>query len=589
LEGVALLGATAHLMLEAPPMDRSVHALEVCTPNREPLVLYAQPLGPPTATGFPLRLSLTPPANAAGQQPSSLPPTAVSRDPHQGKGAPPAPRRKTVHTLTEGHTTDLASEPKAREEMRAERMIGRQLAGGKLLIEASVGKGGAGAVYRARHRDLGHAVAVKVMHESFQRDIDYCRRFHAEALAASRLDQANLTRVLDYGQEPDGLLYMAMEFLDGRSLRDVLRVEKRMELARATRLMIQVCTGLTHAHARNVVHRDIKPENLMLVRGLDDDGNDAEIVKVCDFGIAQASNEASSGVAGTPEYMAPEQFGKEELDARVDVYACGIVFYELLTGDLPIKGATMLELRARIAVAIPEPPSRKVPGLDPRVDAIIARALAKDRGARYPTMRDLRADLRALLSGAGYGADIEPSSPGLQAPRVSAAMTASVLGAPASSPDAPGPEWLERGTARFSQVVDSVPPSADLGRAVAPLLRQLAEMRDPTSFALFVPHVEQKLRAAAELGYADAVWRIRSTLATIAAERPNGPGTRAILAEQLLRVIPPCSRRSPSARSRARRATPTSCSSTRAPAARTRSIRRASRRRIPRRGRASSS
>ena len=425
LEGVALVQGVAHLVLEAPPMDRSVHALEICTPTREPLFVLAQPVGPPTAAGYPLRLAL--------QDPVSTPAVRKKAD----SASDLSPRRRTAHTLTEQHTRDLIDEPAPRGVDRPKRVEGRNLAGGKLIIEESVGKGGAGTVYRARHRDLGIPVAVKVMHQSYERDVDYCRRFHAEALAASRLDHRNLTRVLDYGQEPDGLLYMAMEFLDGRSLRDILGLEKRVEPMRAVRLMIQVCAGLTHAHARDILHRDIKPENLMLVRGLDDEGQTAEVVKVCDFGIAHiTSSEVNAAPAGTPEYMAPEQFRGEDLDSRVDVYACGVVLYELLTGDVPITGRSLQEIWGRVQVAQPEPPSRRVLGIDPRLDAIVLRALAKDKNARFASVREMRQALQALTPQAapGVAVDPEPSSPSLQAPKVA------------------GPDWLERGTALAHRV-----------------------------------------------------------------------------------------------------------------------------------------
>lgn len=514
VESIALVGGVVHLVLEAAPMDRSLHALEVCTPTREPLVVHALPLGPPTESGYPLQLGL---ADAPPPQPRQRADSASDL----------VPRRRTAHTLTEEHTRDLIEDrASVRATSQRERLAGRALAGGKLIIEGTVGRGGAGAVYRARHRDLQIPVAVKVMHQSFERDVEYCRKFHAEALAASRLDQANLTRVLDYGQEPDGLLYLAMEFLDGRSLRDVLHDAKRLEPTRAARLMVQVCTGLTHAHARDVLHRDIKPENLMLVRGLDDDGRETEIVKVCDFGIAHvASSDELASLAGTPEYMAPEQFKKgDELDARVDVYACGVVLYELLTGEVPITGRGVQEIFARVFTVTPEPPSRRVPGLDPRLDAILARALAKDKAARYPSARDMRADLRAYLHALTPNApfvDPEPSSPSLQAPRVAAL-----------------PEWLERGTARYQVATELPPQSTDVGRAVAPLLKQLADTTDPAQFGALVPSVENKLRAAMETGYAEAAWRIRSTLDAIASEPRTAAGAgRGPWAEQLLRVM----------------------------------------------------
>ena len=200
-------------------------------------------------------------------------------------------------TLSASHTADLERATRSRTRP-ADSILGRALAGGKLLIESLIGRGGVGAVYKARHRELRMPVAVKVLHESFQRDIDFCRRFYAEALAASRLDHPNITRVIDFGQEPDGLLYIAMEFLDGVELRAVLDEEGALSAQRIAELMMQVCAGLSHAHARGIVHRDIKPENLVLVPGTTTTARPIELVKVCDFGIAQ--HRALPGAAQTP-------------------------------------------------------------------------------------------------------------------------------------------------------------------------------------------------------------------------------------------------------------------------------------------------
>lgn len=445
LIGAALASRTVYVPLIAPPANASVHALEVhARGNGEPVFLIAEPLGPPDANGYPLRLRMP------VRPPSSKPPHSAATLQEITPDGPPHP--------VSVQAVEAAKDP----------FVGRQLAGGKLVIEACVGEGGAGSVYRARHRDLQMPVAVKVMHEGYQRDRDYCQRFQAEALSASRLDHPNLTRVLDFGQEPDGLLYIAMEFLDGKSLRDVLDAEKTMSFERASQIMIQVCSGLTHAHARSIVHRDIKPENIMLVRGLDEDGQDNEIVKICDFGIAHREEAGTPAVfAGTAEYISPEQYGGAEPDVQSDVYACGVVLYELLTGVVPIQG----EFPAIVPLVLsntPKPPSHHVPGLDARVDRLVMKALAKDRAMRHTNTRELRAQLKqvaeemALFSAGGYLGGAGGSTPASNQPAVQR--------------DAGTPDWLERGGGYMSSMMPKPPSSAP-----PPSVRVAPNLMNPAS------------------------------------------------------------------------------------------------------------
>jgi serine/threonine-protein kinase len=428
LAGAALANRSVFVPLPEAPQPEQVHRLEVTSPGKaEPLVLLAKVVGPKSATGYPLELRF-----------------------------PPAANHKATDILEEVSDDDLVEvsphSTSQQKQTAKDPLIGRKLAGGKLVIEALVGQGGAGSVYRARHRDLHMSVAVKVMHESYQRDADFCRRFQTEALSASRLDHPNLTRVLDFGQEPDGLLYIAMEYLDGQSLRDILDVAKKLPLTRVASLLIQVCSGLTHAHARNVVHRDIKPENLMVVRGLDDDGKESELVKVCDFGIAHLpSAEGRAVLAGTAEYMAPELFLDGDPDAQSDVYACGVVLYELLTGVMPIPG-DFVQIVARVQVVEPEPPSRHVPGLDARVDRLVLKALNKRKEGRHPSVVALRNDLRALaeisiFSAGGYWNEID-----------AAPVSARPDPASATAEDGAGADWLERGPGYLHSLSPSAPP-----------------------------------------------------------------------------------------------------------------------------------
>jgi serine/threonine-protein kinase len=299
LDAAAFAGGQLWVPLESAPVGAVRHVLEVHTPGcEEPFHYVAEPLGPATDAGFPLRILPMPEATAP---PTNAKPAGTLPGFVRGR------RRQSSLSLSESHTKELSHVGPLPKEADGDK-IGHALAGGKLVIEQLIGGGGVGAVYQARHRELMMPVAVKVLHRSFQDDIDFARRFYAEALAASRLDHPNITRVLDFGQEPDGELYFAMEYLDGEELRKVLDRTGKLPGARIATIMMQVCAGLSHAHARGVVHRDIKPENLMLVPGHDDDGRPVEIVKVCDFGIAlhrSVPSDAEGVVAGTPEYCLP--------------------------------------------------------------------------------------------------------------------------------------------------------------------------------------------------------------------------------------------------------------------------------------------
>lgn len=270
---------------------------------------------------------------------------------------------------------------------------------GKYEIVELLGSGSVGAVYRAVHNELARMVAIKVLHPYYRNDPHLANAFRTEARAASLLQHANTTIVHDFGTTPEGLVYIVMELVDGRSLQAVLDEERSLDIRRSLEIMLQVTSALAAAHDHGVVHRDVKPDNIILVPARDDEGNAIEIVKVCDFGIAAIDTSPPDELgytAGTPAYMAPEQT-RGMYDARTDIYACGAVLYEMLTGEPPFAGQTPSQTLRLVATEAPRPPSTRVP-MPATLDAAILRALEKLPLKRHDSMRSLRSELKKILS-----------------------------------------------------------------------------------------------------------------------------------------------------------------------------------------------
>ncbi|MDF2696804.1 MAG: Serine/threonine protein kinase PrkC, regulator of stationary phase, partial [Labilithrix sp.] len=427
LAWVAIANEVAELPLESPPIDASTHALEIHIEGfEEPLVVLADPMGAPSDQGFPLRLHPLDETQAttlraelfAGKNNHVTPHQPKHKISHVTSPSSVGKRTETLppSSLTEHHALALAkvTGPSSLSRRATGSLCGRSLGDGRFVLEDLLGGGASGEVYRAVHTVLRRPVAVKVLHPSLQLSQDYCTRFYAEALAASRLDHRNVLRVIDYGQEPDGLLYIVMELLEGMSLQEMLDTEGPLPETRLVDLIAQACAGLAHAHDAGVIHRDIKPENIVVVRGRDDDGRETELVKVCDFGIAHWTQPASSHeigddehtiinmpdsgkVVGTPVYMSPEQIQNDAVDARTDVYALGIVLYELATGHLPFLSVNPLAILRAHMVEEPTPPHVHVPMISPGLEQIILKALEKEPDRRHQDARELRTELRHVI------------------------------------------------------------------------------------------------------------------------------------------------------------------------------------------------
>jgi serine/threonine-protein kinase len=278
---------------------------------------------------------------------------------------------------------------RVRTDEEPDSLIGSVIAERYLVLEP-LGEGGMARVYRGRHLGLDKRVAIKVLAPKV--DVpDAAARFLREARSMADIDHPNVVRVTDFGVVPGGPLYLVMEHVEGEDLGTTLANVGRMPWSRVRHIVLQVARGLGSAHARGIVHRDVKPDNILRVA----DRGDADFVKVIDFGIARAPAGGMPGITrtgavfGTPEYMAPEQGRSTKVDQRVDVYALGIVAYELVTGGAPFSGDDFMEVLWRHASEPLVAPSQVVEGVDPDADAFVSRACAKDPADRFQTMDEL--------------------------------------------------------------------------------------------------------------------------------------------------------------------------------------------------------
>lgn len=288
-----------------------------------------------------------------------------------------------------------------------DRLVGRVL-DGRYRVGARVAKGGMATVYEALDMRLDRIIALKVMHLGLGDDAEFGRRFVAEARAAAKLSHPNVVAVFDQGDD-NGTLFLAMEYVPGRTLRDVIRQQSPLPPARALDLLAPVLSALSAAHDAGIVHRDIKPENVLI-------SNDGT-VKVADFGLARAvtttGNTATQGLLmGTVSYLAPELVTEGSADARSDVYSAGILLYELLTGNKPHTGDTPIQVAyAHVHADVP-PPSQLVPGIPPYVDALVQRATARDRDLRPADARVFSRQVHRVRSAIQDGLSDDPELTG---------------------------------------------------------------------------------------------------------------------------------------------------------------------------------
>lgn len=330
-----------------------------------------------------------------------------------------------------------------------------------------LGEGGMGAVYLAEHVKMGRKSAVKVMNPGMANDPDAISRFNREAANASRINHPNVCAVYDFGETPDGMIYLAMEFIEGKSLTAIIHEAGALPPVRAAEITRQASEALAVAHDMGIVHRDLKPDNIMLATGRD--GSD--VVKVVDFGIAKAANSEAQKVTktglvvGTPEYMSPEQLAGDKLDGRSDTYSLALVAFNMLTGRLPFPANTVQESMIMRLTDSPRPLSEMKPEVawSPEIQAVMDRALARDVAGRYQSAsefgRELVRAVEVMGAAASEGGATAVMSPPVPAPAI-----------PKTSVHTPGPVP----PTRIGSATPSAPPAAVRSRSRMPVIAGVA-------------------------------------------------------------------------------------------------------------------
>src|SRR5712692_6839179 len=293
-------------------------------------------------------------------------------------------------------------------DVRVDPLIGRVFEG-KYRLDEHLGGGGMGTVYRATHLLIERPVAIKVLSQRFVGDQTAQERFRREARAAGRMHHPNAVTVNDFGTTEDGWLYIVMELLEGRTLRDLLAHEAPLDPARAVSLMLQACSAVGAAHDAKLIHRDLKPANIFIEQR----PNMPAVAKVLDFGVAKFAVEEHEdddyqtltqvgAIIGTPRYMSPEQCsGAVPLTPASDVYSLGIILYEMLTGAVPFSAETPLAVAMKQVTEAPRPPREVIPSIPKELETVVLHALAKQAADRPADANEFRRELHATAEKLG--------------------------------------------------------------------------------------------------------------------------------------------------------------------------------------------
>lgn len=292
----------------------------------------------------------------------------------------------------------------------------------KYLVEEQLGAGGMGAVYRARHLSMDRPVAIKFLQQRFLEDEAARVRFQTEARAAVKLRHPNAVSVTDFGHTSEGDVYIVMELLEGRTLREILSREAPLETARAISIMLQASDAVAAAHEAGIIHRDLKPANILVTQSADQPA----VVKVLDFGIATFSTDddedatalaQSNSVIGTPRYMSPEQHNGNDVTAAADVYSLGVILYEMLTGMVPFSGSTPAEIAEKHANNPPHRPREVVAAIPEDIEHDVLHALEKQPADRPANAGEFRRELLETAERLGLEHHALKSAPDIEALR----------------------------------------------------------------------------------------------------------------------------------------------------------------------------
>jgi serine/threonine-protein kinase len=305
----------------------------------------------------------------------------------------------------------LVTEPASpSSEMRdSDPLLGKVL-DGRYEIQAILGEGGMGLVYKAKHVTLGKKLAIKVLKAEVSKDQEIVQRFRQEAQSATSIGNHHIIDISDFGVLPDGSTYFVMEYLDGKSLTKAIEPGSPLRASRTIHIAKQLCRALGAAHEIGIVHRDLKPDNIYLISR----GGDPDFVKVLDFGIAKVVGQKSKltqvgQVFGTPHYMSPEQCAGTAVDKRTDIYALGVIMYEMSSSRVPFDADNLMGILTKHLYEEPVAPHELPPPVDvpPALEAVILKCLAKKTDARYQTMQEVLADLELVEQGLTPNAVVE--------------------------------------------------------------------------------------------------------------------------------------------------------------------------------------